>query len=245
MKFATWNLERVRPGVGVRSERIRGAIASVDADVWILTETHSRFELPDPFVGVAASAPAVDRKDGEQWVSIWARRELGAQPLAVTGEPGRSAALLIPRSRGDALLVFGTVLPWRGDRTTPLRGADRFIAALAAQAADWRRLAAGHQAGSVCVAGDFNQELSANGPVGTGHGRAALRETLEDGGLTCVTADAGDPLLARKWRASIDHVALSTSRSNGARVSAVWPDHFPLGTSWPDHHGVCVDAPDA
>lgn len=245
MKIATWNLERVRPGRGARSERIRGAISDVDADVWILTETHSQFRLSDPFVAVASSTPAVDRAAGEQWVSIWARRDLNARSLAVAGEPDRSAALLIPRSSGGSLLVCGTVLPWRGDRATALRGAEKFIASLAAQVGDWRRLAAAQQAGGVCVAGDFNQELSADGPVGTRRGRAALSAALKDCGLTCITADAGDPLLARKWRASIDHISLSTRCIGGARVSAVWPEQFPLEAGWPDHHGVCIDAPNA
>ena len=161
----------------------------------------------------------------------------------MSGEPHRSAAVIIPQVSAGGLLVFGTVLPWRGDTATADRGANKYEKSLAAQASDWHKLVATHRSADICVAGDFNQELSASGPVGTRRGRAALSSALENSALTCVTSGERDPL--RKWRASIDHVVLSTQLAARARPATVWPDEFPLPKGWPDHHGVCVEIPDA
>jgi len=226
-----------------RSQRIRDAIAAIPADVWVLTETHAEFQLPEPYEAVASSSTATDRGPGEQWVSIWVRRSLAAKRKNVRGEPQRSAAVIIPRAPAGALLVFGTVLPWRGDRSTADRGAVKYEKSLAAQTSDWRKLAATHKSANVCIAGDFNQELSAGGPVGTHHGRAALVHALAESGLTCVTSGERDPL--KKWRASIDHVVLSRHLAARALPATIWPDRFPLPKDWPDHHGVCVEIPDA
>ena len=111
MRIATWNLERVRPGAGVRSQRIRDAIAGIDPDVWVLTESHADFVPAPGYVRHAVSAEAPDRGGGERWVVIWARDGVDAQPLAVTGEPERAAAVQINRPDCAPLLVFGTVLP--------------------------------------------------------------------------------------------------------------------------------------
>ena len=67
MKIATWNLERVRPK---SAQLIRDVIASIPADVWVLTETHADFALPEPYTPVASSFGAPDRTHGQQWVSI-------------------------------------------------------------------------------------------------------------------------------------------------------------------------------
>jgi hypothetical protein len=56
MRIATWNLQRVRPGVGVRSQRFRDAISSIDPDVWVLTESHADFVPASGYVRHAMSA---------------------------------------------------------------------------------------------------------------------------------------------------------------------------------------------
>jgi hypothetical protein len=89
--------------------------------------------------------------------------------------------------------------------------------------------------------GDLNQETSANGPVGTAVGRRALDSFLRDQRLVAVTGGELDPLQARGWRDSIDHICLDTASAVTADASRVWPEQFPLpGGAWPDHHGVEV-----
>ena len=40
LKIATWNLARVLPKQAARTAKIVGWLDRVDADVWVLTETH-------------------------------------------------------------------------------------------------------------------------------------------------------------------------------------------------------------
>lgn len=241
MKIATWNLERVRPGSGERTRRIGAAIADVEADLWVLTETHRLFAPGSGYREVAFSSAANDREEGEQWVSIWVRSEIGAVALEVVGEPERSAAARIVFDGGGHLIVFGTVLPWRSDTATELRGAAKFERSLAAQVGDWERLRALYPDDSFCLAGDFNQELLSNRPVGTRRGRAALVAALHTHSLVAVTGGEHDPLLARGWGESIDHIVLDRALAATAKVVALWPDEFPLPQGMPDHYGVCVE----
>ena len=112
---------------------------------------------------------------------------------------------------------------------------------MAAQASDW---SAARGSGELCIAGDFNQEWGANGPVGTRVGRHAFERILDECGLSCVTGGNLDPLQARGWRANIDHVVLSQGlRATGSPI--VWPEQFPLPMTLSDHHGLCVTVADA
>ena len=243
MKIATWNLDHVRPDSSGRTRRIHAAIEVVGADVWVLTETHSLFSPGDHFEGVSLSSLAGDRPVGERWVAIWVRREIVASHVQIAGEPHRSAAVRLALGRNRHIVVFGTVLPWRGDRSTELRGAAKFEQSLTAQSSDWDGLLG--VGDDLCVIGDFNQELSADGPVGTRRGRIALSTLLQLRGLTCVTANGRDPLLERGWRASIDHVVVSNRLEARTSVILIWPNEFPLPKGLSDHHGVCVTISDA
>ncbi len=247
VKLATWNLDCARPGAGARSERLRISMAAVGADVWVLTEAHPDLAPGPNHVRAAYSAPAPDRGDGGRWVVIWVREGLATTCLGMPSEPERSAAILLERHGRAPLLVAGTVLPWRGDmRHAHRRGAAAFACSLRAQAADWDRLRAGHPDAPLCVLGDFNQEFDAPGPVGTRIGAATLAEVLGARRLRCVTGGPHDPLLARGWRASIDHVVLGAGLESDGPAT-IWPQSFPLPRSLSDHHGVSVvvrEAPD-
>lgn len=238
--MATWNLQDVRPRRSERTDRIRAAMGEIDADVWVLTESHPEFAP-----GAGYSRPATsctcspDRRKGGCWVAIWTREDLAATAVPVEGEPERSAGIWIERVGTSPLAVFGTVLPWRGDtRHVEHRGGVAFRRSIQLQAGDWA--AAARRGAELCVAGDLNQEHGASGPVGTRAGREALDHTLASLALTCATGEPHDPLHARGWRRSIDHILLSTRLRAVAASARVWPDIYPLPTGWPDHHGVAL-----
>jgi endonuclease/exonuclease/phosphatase family metal-dependent hydrolase len=178
-------------------------------------------------------------------VVIWVRSNVDAAPITVLGEPERAAAVRINRPGRYPLFVFGTVLPWRGDkRHSDMRGGKAFVRSLVHQAGDWKAVMAKAPDAELCVAGDFNQEFGANGPVGTRAGRSALDEILAACELACATGGPHDPLLARGWCANIDHVLIS----RGIRLlspAEIWPEQFPLPRNLSDHHGVCVSLTDA
>ena len=245
MKIATWNVDCVRPGHGARSERIRRAIEEVDTEVWVLTETHPDFSPGDGFRRAAVSASAPDRKGGECWVAIWVLSAWASEALTLKGQPERSAACLLRRTKGKPIIMFGCVLPWRSDVRHPvLRGGEAFAHAIGVQSADWDLLCKEHRDAAFCLAGDLNQELDANGPVGTDQGRDALVKALERRNLVCKTGGESDPLVAKGWPASIDHIAIGPGLQIVPHSHHVWPNQYPLHQNMPDHHGVRVELTD-
>lgn len=161
--------------------------------------------------------------------------------LPVSGEPERSCDARVEHPSGQRLLVFASVLPWRGDLLQdPLRGAAAFCASLSAQLKDISALREEYPGERICLLGDLNQELDGPCRVGTARGREMLDSSLKERDMVCLAAGERDPLLQRGWPASIDHVitccALAEHRSN----AEVWPDRYPLPAGWPDHYGVAV-----
>jgi hypothetical protein len=193
MRIATWNLARPAAS-GRRTSALLAHMGAVQADVWVLTETH--MELA-PHVGlelVASSNAAPDLEPGEAWTAIWARRGVIAGQVR-SADPERTACMKTTDVSGRPLYINGTVLPWLGDgRRRSLEGADPFAAALAEQAADWRRIRAAEPDAGLVVAGDLNQDLLDSGHYyGSVARRRALRTTLTDVGLVCLTGGEQDP----------------------------------------------------
>jgi hypothetical protein len=234
MRVATWNLARCRPRATVRGPALRGWMADVNADVWVLTETFRGFAPGPGYELAASSVDAPDRTagPGERWVAIWSR--LPALPVPLTANLERAAAAQV----GDVLTVVGTVLPWHGDRRHPVhRGSAAFCTRLSEQSADWRQLRVG--SGALCVAGDFNQDLLTTGRYyGSAKGRQALLETLASAGLKCLTGGEDDPL-AGAGRACIDHICVAGVRAVGRH--SVWPAPGELSRRLTDHYGSWAD----
>lgn len=204
---------------------------SIDPDVWVLTETYRDLSPGPAYSLVASSADAPDRRSeqGECWTAIWSR--LPAEIHELAGDRERCAAAVV-----GGLPIVGTVLPWLADARDSLRGADGFYARLAEQAQDWRRLRAGF--GCVCVVGDFNQDLLESGHYyGSQRGRAALRDTLKEVGLECITGPPNDPLRA-VGLAYIDHICVGGVEACGL---GVWPPPGRLNKRISDHYGFHVE----
>lgn len=254
LTVATWNLDYGR-GITARSFlnrlHLRDAMQAVDADIWVLTESHTDLQPAPGYVRVAMSAQADDRPENGRWVAIWARDGVDVDSVALNGGPEhfeqeRSAAVLLRRTFAQPLLIFGTVLPWRNDGRRPgLRGGAAFVQALGLQASEWSRLSAEYSNAALCIAGDFNQEYGANGRAGTSAGRRALDDTLKRLSLTCVTGEPSDPRLARGWPRSIDHILLDRRLRAVGEVPRLWPEQHPHPKGWPDHHGVAVTITEA
>jgi len=245
MKIATWNVEGVRPRGRERTVYIREAIGRIGADIWILTESHPEFMPAEGYRPLAVSTPAAYRVDG-CWVAIWIREDIVGKARALNVEADRSAGACVLRPGGHSLFVFGTVLPWRADaRYTQFRGGIAFERALKAQAAEWQLARKEDPDAELCVAGDFNQELGAEGPAGTHVGRVAFDEMLKSQKLTCVTGGDRDPLYALGWGTNVDHILLSNGLRMKERRADIWPKESVLPTMAPDHYGVCITLAEA
>lgn len=94
------------------------------------------------------------------------------------------------------------------------------------------------------MAGDFNQDLSEKHYYGSSVGRAALRETLKDNGLACLTSNEWDRVneLTEGRCTAIDHICLGESWATRFRGSSnVWPTECERTSSLSDHFGVWVE----
>ena len=235
MKIATWNLQSDKKLTQEREALFRQAMNSVDADVWVLTETWVCF-LPLPgYRLVAQTCEAVDLEPARRWVAIWSK--LDAKPVEVHGQPDRMACGRIEKPGQRDLVVIGTVLPWHFDRLWP--NAAGFCAALAGQLAEWDRLLGTPRTCALSVAGDFNQSLPHQNHYGSKPGEAALNDAMRRHDLLCLTQ--GNDLLSGTPR--IDHICVSQSglQAHSAPSAGTWS--VPLLDNKPitDHSGAYAD----
>jgi hypothetical protein len=138
MKIATWNLDCVQPGLGAWSVRIREALGPIDADAWVLTESHPEFIPGAGYDLMAASTEAQDRVKGDRWVTICVRQGIEAEALVLTWELERAAALRVAVDVGGSVSVLVPFCLGASDtRWTKYRGGRAFERALTAQATNW------------------------------------------------------------------------------------------------------------
>jgi hypothetical protein len=243
MKIATWNLARVRPTNTQRCAEIVRWLDAVDADVWVLTETHDSVSPGPGYSAVTTAQPDRPGEPGERWATIWSR--LPIEPLPPTRDVARSVAALVRPTTGHPLVIYGTVLPWLGSpwRDFAADNGVAFRAALAAQLADWITLVGQFPDGDLCVIGDFNQDLSRRYYYGSRANRTALLDALRTVGLFALTADPTDPVRAvARDRASIDHICVPARVvQQGSPRLEVWPSGAAPDRRLSDHYGVAAD----
>jgi hypothetical protein len=142
LRIATWNIERPKRSEATRRDRLLKAIQTVQADIWILTETHTSISPGLDFTSVSTQQADRAQEPGESWVAIWSRF------------PMESAASTSDSCREIAHRLWHLV---RQSLARDSCGGRRaaFSAALSTQLADWLSL---HQNSPDCdfiVAGDF------------------------------------------------------------------------------------------
>jgi hypothetical protein len=237
VRIGTWNLEYA---AGEEKNRRRhDLIASMRADVWVLTETHDDIDLSPLGHRPVHSRSRPTARPGGRWATIWSRYPV-LETISVC-DPVRTTAALLDSPVG-ALIVFGTVLPWhtdpgpRGDarawtehhRVIPLQGAE------------WACLRARYPGAALCVAGDLNTNLGGRHSYGTKEGRSLLRSALDAADLVCATET--DRVPEGKLRFSpIDHVCLSKRLADRASVVEAWEGRTSDGSRLSDHSGLVVE----
>src|SRR5688500_14052846 len=108
MRIATWNLQRPANGGSSRALRLLERIKAIDADVWVLTETHEAISPGDGYRAVSTTGSDRDQAAGERWTMIWSR--LPIVGVETTCDPVRTVCARIAVDAGRTLLVYGTVL---------------------------------------------------------------------------------------------------------------------------------------
>ncbi|PSN15458.1 hypothetical protein C7293_07205 [filamentous cyanobacterium CCT1] len=242
MKIATWNLERALPQ-SVQAERQRQWLSRIDADIWILTETHLDITPGEDYRSVASGLPDRAGAEGERWVQIWVKS--GDLVILETTDAARTAAALLTLDSGQQWVVYGTVLPWLESswRSHPASQGQAFAAALAAQQADWQRLRTTYKKAFLTVAGDFNQDLNALHYYGSRRNKQALRQALDSAKLTCFTAGENDPVhrLIHGQHSNIDHICIASDVAAHFQQSFVWPQRLDDLRGLSDHFGIGVE----
>ena len=249
MRIATWNIERPSNRLNDRSQRILEKVKEINADIWILTETHDTI-IPGTDYHTASTptvtASPIYHRPGEHKTAVWSRFPIFE--IFEPSTPHRVACPILETPLGK-LVVYGTVLPYHGARWpygTP-RNWDAHYAAIATQGADWSRLRRKYPVDGLCVAGDFNQNRPTRTTYGTTWGRLLLDLALKENNLVGVTQS--NFAAARKLPQedldlvtnSIDHICLNSRWAKCVTKVGIWPGQTAAGDYLSDHSGVFVD----
>jgi hypothetical protein len=137
MRIGTWNVEYAWPS---RLKALREVLSANLADIWILTETHDDLSPPN-CDHVAHSAPRPRNwsgvRPGSRWVSIWSRFPIIARAQHLS-DTARTVSALLDIGRDRTVLVYGTVMPWKGDRG--IDGWSEHHRVIPEQCAEWLQL---------------------------------------------------------------------------------------------------------
>lgn len=233
LRIGTWNVEYAYPK---RLDALRRVLAENDADIWVLTETHDEL-APSAAHNPIHSTPRPKNwagiREGSRWVTIWSRFPI-VEHFNETADAERTVCGLVQLGADKQLLVYGTVLPWKGDRSKFDWSEHHRI--VPQQCEEWRSLAAAHPTTPICVAGDFNTDMSTGSYYGTKVGIQMLRAGLAECGLYCATAAPEFPA-GLLQHPPIDHIALPSAWKSACSVAAAWPaDKHNLS----DHSGVVL-----
>jgi hypothetical protein len=242
MKLANWNLERAKTA---RREGLRRYIDHIAADVWVFTETNDDFAFGDDHRHKTSSAGGRDQVTGldelgDRWVAIQSKYPL--TPLQSTDDVRTVAARVLPPEQAP-FLIFGTVLPWIGDRWRgfPAASGVAFREALKVQTSDWKDMRQNFPDDELFVIGDFNQDLVHPHYYGSNANKDALNKALDDGGLVALTGGDDDPIRRDSPPyACIDHICALRDSHWRAKPAVRWPEAPTPDKRLSDHFGVAV-----
>jgi len=238
LRIGTWNVEYAYPK---RLEAIRQVLATHPADIWILTETHDDL-TPAGCSHRAHSLPRPKNwngiRSGSRWVSIWSTFPI-LETIALEGSD-RERTLVVKLATGSdrPLLVYGTVLPWKGDR-----GAfnwDEHHRVIQQQSLEWQAIAAQFPDADLVIAGDYNTDMGTGRHYGTKRGIADLNRNLSECKLYCATAPEHLPPDILPYP-PIDHIALPSAWRGRTRIASAWPADRKTHS---DHSGLVLQIDD-
>jgi exonuclease III len=213
IKIATWNLNRPTLSTQPRNDSILIILRKIDADILILTETNSCIDLSDTYQTYFSTTCLFQSlalgkefyKEGENRVTVWSK------------------------FRGQRRIDMCNIYGKNRGQYEPKLSKNDFEAAIQAQLTDWERLA---DLENLCIAGDFNTELSSSGKhYVSASDRGKINECFEKIRVQVPTRDIPN---------NVDHVAVSAS---------FLKDIYPTWQTWnetrnksllSDHMGVSI-----
>lgn len=240
LRVANWNVRRATP-VEARWQRIQEQCATIEADLWFLTETHREFSPHKGHFSLTSGVPDREGKPGECWSAIWSKWPMESLHGYVT-DSARCVAGYIPKSPFGEIINYATVLPWNTDPRAKESSSDQVFAdAINMQKSDWLRIQNDFPQATLILAGDFNQDLAVQHYYGSRKKRALLESTLVDCNLIALTGGEDDPIARDSPpMACIDHICISVATGWALGTTTRWPDDPKPIKSLSDHFGVAV-----
>lgn len=241
LRIATWNLERPKPNGHSKNLRRIEKIQEINADLWVLTETHSAIAL-DGYSCLASPGQPGYHSNGESFASIWSRWPI--RQVIPTFDQYFTVCADVDSPAGP-ILVFGTIITYANDPGPDSKSKSRrweeHRKSIASHAADWRRLQTEFPEHLFCVAGDFNQSRDGSGWYEDADSVKKLSLALNQSSLQCVTeVDMRANGLLRS-RASVDHICLSQSLAKSVLTVGAWEGTTDDLCRMSDHNGVVID----
>jgi endonuclease/exonuclease/phosphatase family metal-dependent hydrolase len=243
LKIGTWNVEYADSAK--TNERRRSVMQNCPADIWVLTETHDSLHPGEEFSachGRQRPLYGVRVKEGSRWVSIWSRFPL--HEIEGPSENSERTVAALVEVPDLPLIVYGTVLPWHGERgrmgqNLDARNWSEHHRVIPEQINEWRTLKQRYPGAGLCVAGDFNTDMGTGKVYGTKAGIALLNQGFDELGLFCPTAPLHmhDDLLTRP---PIDHIAVSDQFRGAAKVCGAFEGKVGI-PRLSDHSGIVVE----
>jgi hypothetical protein len=242
MRIATWNLERPDPGDNSRNRARMDKIHEVDADIWILTETHKVIDLSATHHGAATTLSYRKPLPGESCATVWSRWPILRR--IDTSDSSEAVCVEVAHPEG-ALLVYGSIIAYGG-----YKGPDgksrmwqehyRFIEW---HARDWKQLRADFPEHRLITGGDYNQNRDGARWYGTRKGREMLTVAMMTAGLKCVTEEDFVKTGKLRDRHTVDHLCLDETLAASVVTVGAWERARPDGMRLSDHSGVYVNSP--
>jgi len=240
MRIATWNLERPGPSNRVRIGACLDKIREIDADLWILTETHELIDLSATHHG-AASAPSRRKpRPGESCATVWSRWPiLRSIP---TSDPTEAVCVEVDHPAGP-LLVYGSIIAYAGykgpDGNSPAW--HEHYRSIGWHGLDWKNLRQQFPEHPLVTGGDYNQNRDGARWYGTRKGRDLLTRALEEAGLKCVTEEDFVKTGKLRERHTVDHLCMDTKLAKRVVAVTPWERERPDGMRMSDHSGILVE----
>lgn len=216
MKIATWNLERPEKN-STRMTQIQDFLVSLDADIFILTETNKFIDLGSQYYSFHTSNLSDPMySEGEVRSSIYSKYPSLGKIRTFNEETAICEVLDNPNGN---IALYATIIGIYGNRHT------NFKTDLELQIQDYKRIGSQYP---LCIAGDFNISFGDNYYF-TKDGRDKLNEAFDELGLVNLT---------EKVENNIDHIVVSEGLFGGiGTIFETWN----LEKKLSDHIGVVVD----
>jgi hypothetical protein len=236
LRIGTWNVEYAYTR---RLPAIQAALEQYPADIWILTETHDDLvPMGCPHVAHSLARPKNWNgiRAGSRWVSIWSAFPVVSKILLDDADQERTVVALLDTGTERPVIVYGTVLPWKGDRGVPTW--DEHDRVIQQQWREWKTLSDLYPDADLVIAGDYNTDMGTGRRYGTKRGIFDLNQAFSECGLYCATSPQLIPEGTLPYP-PIDHIAVPKSWQDRTRLAAAWPADRKVHS---DHSGVLIQA---